>query len=120
MWGTECVYVSRRKVEISIYIFFAIYFQTQSTYAASNISESSTQLNIETAETVSNIIRRPSMEKSKLRLHLDVVPPPPPPRTVTLLKPTISSQSGKSVSKYPIDLFEEMSKNFIFELFELF
>lgn len=35
------------------------------------------------------------MEKSKLRLHLDVVPPPPPPRTVTLLKPIISSQSGK-------------------------
>lgn len=70
--------------------------ETQSTYAASNISESSTQLNIETAETVSNIIRRPSMEKSKLRLHLDVVPPPPPPRTVTLLKPTISSQSDKA------------------------
>lgn len=35
------------------------------------------------------------MEKSKMRLHLDVVPPPPPPRTVTLLKPIISSQSGK-------------------------
>ncbi|XP_076236391.1 uncharacterized protein LOC143180510 [Calliopsis andreniformis] len=70
--------------------------ETQSTYAASNISESSTQLNIEPSETVSSIIRRPSMEKSKMRLHLDVVPPPPPPRTVTLLKPTISSQSDKT------------------------
>ncbi|XP_043263343.1 tricalbin-3-like isoform X4 [Colletes gigas] len=70
--------------------------ETQSTYAASNISESSMQLNIETSETVSNIIRRPSMEKSKMRLHLDVVPPPPPPRTVTLLKPAISSQSDKA------------------------
>lgn len=76
--------------------------QTQSTYAASNISESSTQLNIENSETVSNIIRRPSMEKSKMRLHLDVVPPPPPPRTVTLLKPVISSQAGKLFS---INLF---------------
>ncbi|KAK9299933.1 hypothetical protein QLX08_007168 [Tetragonisca angustula] len=70
--------------------------ETQSTYAASNISESSTQLNIESSETVSNIIRRPSMEKSKMRLHLDVVPPPPPPRTVTLLKPIISSQADKA------------------------
>ncbi|XP_043786449.1 tricalbin-1-like isoform X2 [Apis laboriosa] len=70
--------------------------ETQSTYAASNISESSIQLNIENPETVSNIIRRPSMEKSKMRLHLDVVPPPPPPRTVTLLKPIISSQSDKT------------------------
>ncbi|XP_017880570.1 uncharacterized protein LOC108625242 isoform X2 [Ceratina calcarata] len=69
--------------------------ETQSTYAASNISESSTQLNIEGSETVSNIVRRPSMEKSKMRLHLDVVPPPPPPRTVTLLKTNISSQSDK-------------------------
>ncbi|XP_060817891.1 uncharacterized protein LOC132908177 isoform X1 [Bombus pascuorum] len=70
--------------------------ESQSTYAASNISESSTQLNIESSETVSNIIRRPSMEKSKMRLHLDVVPPPPPPRTITLLKPIISSQSDKA------------------------
>ncbi|XP_076303310.1 uncharacterized protein LOC143221730 isoform X2 [Lasioglossum baleicum] len=70
--------------------------ETQSTYAASNISENSTQMNIETSESVSNIIRRPSMEKSKMRLHLDVVPPPPPPRTVTLLKPTISNQSDKA------------------------
>ncbi|XP_053973613.1 uncharacterized protein LOC128873790 isoform X2 [Hylaeus volcanicus] len=70
--------------------------EIQSTYAASNMSESSMQLNIETSETVSNIIRRPSMEKSKMRLHLDVVPPPPPPRTVTLLKPTISSQFDKA------------------------
>ncbi|XP_076376389.1 uncharacterized protein LOC117225022 isoform X1 [Megalopta genalis] len=70
--------------------------ETQSTYAASNISENSTQLNIETSESVSNIIRRPSMEKSKMRLHLDVVPPPPPPRTVTLIKPTISNQSDKA------------------------
>ena len=70
--------------------------ETQSTYAASNISESSTQLNIESSETGSNVIRRPSMEKSKMRLHLDVIPPPPPPRTVTLLKPAISSQSDKA------------------------
>nr|XP_034188727.1 tricalbin-1-like isoform X2 [Osmia lignaria] len=70
--------------------------ETQSTYAASNISESSTQLNIETSDTVSNIIRRPSMEKTKMRLHLDVIPPPPPPRTVTLLKPTVSSQTDKT------------------------
>ncbi|XP_076387531.1 uncharacterized protein LOC100880539 isoform X3 [Megachile rotundata] len=70
--------------------------ETQSTYAASNISESSMQLNMETSETGSNIIRRPSMEKSKMRLHLDVVPPPPPPRTVTLLKPAISSQPDKT------------------------
>ncbi|CAK9818685.1 TCB1 [Anthophora plagiata] len=69
--------------------------ETQSTYAASHISESSTQLNIESSEMMTNIIRRPSMEKSKMRLHLDFVPPPPPPRTVTLLKPMISSQSDK-------------------------
>ncbi|XP_012280537.1 tricalbin-1 [Orussus abietinus] len=69
--------------------------ETQSTYAASNVSESSTRPHTD-LETSSNIIRRPSMEKTKMRLHVDpVVPPPPPPRTVTLLKPTISNQSDK-------------------------
>ncbi|KAK2576841.1 hypothetical protein KPH14_005474 [Odynerus spinipes] len=70
--------------------------ETQSTYAASNASEGSSRYNVE-AESISNIVRRPSMEKSKMRLHLDpVIPPPPPPRTVTLLKPTSSSQSDKA------------------------
>ncbi|XP_015190898.1 PREDICTED: extended synaptotagmin-2-B isoform X4 [Polistes dominula] len=70
--------------------------ETQSTYAASNVSEGSSRYNIET-ESISNIIRRPSMEKSKMKLHLDpVIPPPPPPRTVTLIKPTTSNQSDKT------------------------
>ncbi|KAG7206474.1 hypothetical protein KM043_003819 [Ampulex compressa] len=70
--------------------------ETQSTYAASNVSENSGRIHVD-AETVPSVVRRPSMEKSKLRLHLDstVVPPPPPPRTVTLLKPTASSHSDK-------------------------
>ena len=75
--------------------------QTQSTYAASNISEASTRPSAE-PETISNIsslVRRPSMEKSKMRLHLEpVVPPPPPPRTVTLLKPPSSNHSGISIN----------------------
>ncbi|XP_076749904.1 uncharacterized protein LOC143422843 isoform X2 [Xylocopa sonorina] len=82
-------------VELKIKILSEEY-ESQSTYTASNISESSTQLNIESSEITSNVIRRSSTEKSKMRLHLDVVPPPPPPRTVTLLKPTISSQSDKT------------------------
>ncbi|XP_011687218.1 PREDICTED: uncharacterized protein LOC105449622 isoform X1 [Wasmannia auropunctata] len=69
--------------------------ETQSTYATSNISDNSSRLNTE-PDSLSSIVRRPSMEKSKIRLHLDpVVPPPPPPRTVTLLKPTTSNQSDK-------------------------
>ncbi|XP_025157748.1 tricalbin-3-like isoform X3 [Harpegnathos saltator] len=70
--------------------------ETQSTYATSNISDNSSRLNTE-PDSLSSIVRRPSMEKSKIRLHLDpVVPPPPPPRTVTLLKPTTSNQSDKA------------------------
>ncbi|XP_015584742.1 uncharacterized protein LOC107262744 isoform X2 [Cephus cinctus] len=72
--------------------------ETQSTCAASNASEISARPNIDT-ETVSNIIRRPSMEKSKMRLHLEpppVIPPPPPPRTVTLMKPAASTYSDKN------------------------
>ncbi|XP_071570518.1 uncharacterized protein [Temnothorax nylanderi] len=69
--------------------------ETQSTYATSNVSDNSSRLNTE-PDSLSSIVRRPSMEKSKIRLHLDpVVPPPPPPRTVTLLKPTTSNQSDK-------------------------
>ncbi|EZA57907.1 hypothetical protein X777_01009 [Ooceraea biroi] len=71
-------------------------YTTQSTYATSNISDNSSRLNTE-PDSLSSIVRRPSMEKSKIRLHLDpVVPPPPPPRTVTLLKPTTSNQSDKA------------------------
>ncbi|XP_035733032.1 uncharacterized protein LOC118446471 isoform X2 [Vespa mandarinia] len=81
-------------VELKIKVLSEEY-ETQSTYAASNASEGSSRYNIET-ESISNIIRRPSMEKSKMKLHLDpVIPPPPPPRTVTLLKPTTSNQSDK-------------------------
>ncbi|XP_043477779.1 uncharacterized protein LOC122508474 isoform X2 [Leptopilina heterotoma] len=70
--------------------------ETQSTYTASNVSESSTRPCAET-EIISNIVRRPSMEKSKMRLHLEhVVPPPPPPRTVTLLKPPSTNHSDKA------------------------
>ncbi|XP_029679460.1 uncharacterized protein LOC115245325 isoform X3 [Formica exsecta] len=70
--------------------------ETQSTYATSNISDNSSRLNTE-PDSLSSIVRRPSMEKSKIRLHLDpVIPPPPPPRTVTLLKPTTSNQSDKT------------------------
>ncbi|KMQ94109.1 protein piccolo, partial [Lasius niger] len=70
--------------------------ETQSTYATSNVSENSSRLNTE-PDSLSSIVRRPSMEKSKIRLHLDpVIPPPPPPRTVTLLKPTTSNQSDKA------------------------
>nr|XP_050852356.1 uncharacterized protein LOC127064819 isoform X3 [Vespula vulgaris] len=82
-------------VELKIKVLSEEY-ETQSTYAASNASEGSSRYNIE-AESISNIIRRPSMEKSKMKLHLDpVIPPPPPPRTVTLLKPTTSNQSDKT------------------------
>ncbi|XP_046821749.1 tricalbin-1-like isoform X2 [Vespa crabro] len=82
-------------VELKIKVLSEEY-ETQSTYAASNASEGSSRYNIET-ESISNIIRRPSMEKSKMKLHLDpVIPPPPPPRTVTLLKPTTSNQSDKT------------------------
>ncbi|XP_066593483.1 uncharacterized protein [Prorops nasuta] len=70
--------------------------ETQSTYAASNISETSCCAIVEN-EPTTNIIRRPSMERSKMRLHLDhVTPPPPPPRTVTLIKPTTSNISDKA------------------------
>lgn len=69
--------------------------ETQSTYATSNVSDNSSRLNTE-PDSLSSIVRRPSMEKSKIRLHLDpVIPPPPPPRTVTLLRPTTSNQSDK-------------------------
>ncbi|KAL7288878.1 hypothetical protein TKK_0016848 [Trichogramma kaykai] len=77
--------------------------ETQSTYATSTISESSTRPS-ESQETppvinTTNIIRRPSMEKSRMRLHLEpVVPPPPPPRTVTLIKPPIAPQSNSAHS----------------------
>ncbi|XP_058799438.1 uncharacterized protein LOC131668950 isoform X2 [Phymastichus coffea] len=64
--------------------------ETQSTYATSTISEASTrpsELHETPVPITTNIIRRPSMEKSRMRLHLEpVVPPPPPPRTVTLIK----------------------------------
>ncbi|XP_046627251.1 tricalbin-1-like isoform X1 [Neodiprion virginianus] len=61
--------------------------ETQSTYAASTVSDSSTRQDAE-PDAVATVVRRPSMEKSKMRLHLGpVVPPPPPPRTVTLIKP---------------------------------
>lgn len=39
------------------------------------------------------IIRRPSMERSRLRLHVD--PPPPPPRTVTLLNKSTGKEGTK-------------------------
>ncbi|XP_025268455.1 uncharacterized protein LOC105254043 isoform X4 [Camponotus floridanus] len=73
--------------------------ETQSTYATSNVSDNSSRLNVE-PDSLSSIVRRPSMEKSKIRLHLDpVVPPPPPPRTVTLLKPTNQSEKASITSK---------------------
>ncbi|XP_043280292.1 uncharacterized protein [Venturia canescens] len=73
--------------------------ETQSTYAASNVSETSSRPVVE-PEITAGVIRRPSMEKSKMRLHLEpVVPPPPPPRTVTLLKPTtINSTVSDKIS----------------------
>ncbi|XP_051166323.1 uncharacterized protein LOC127284735 isoform X5 [Leptopilina boulardi] len=82
--------------------------ETQSTYTASNISEASTRPSAE-PEIISNIVRRPSMEKSKMRLHLEhVVPPPPPPRTVTLLKPPSNNHS--EIYFCPIDKASTTSK----------
>ncbi|XP_033211411.1 uncharacterized protein LOC117169247 isoform X2 [Belonocnema kinseyi] len=86
--------------------------ETQSTYAASNISEASTRPSAEpeTISNISSIVRRPSMEKSKMRLHLEpVVPPPPPPRTVTLLKPPSSNHS--EIYFCPVDKASTTSKD---------
>lgn len=52
-------------------------------------------------EIAASIVRRPSMERSRMRLHLDpVVPPPPPPRTVTLIKPTVHHQPAQAIGVY--------------------
>ena len=81
---------------------YHFYPKTQSTYATSTISEASTrpsELQDPPVINTSNIIRRPSMEKSRMRLHLEpVVPPPPPPRTVTLVKPPIAPLSNSAQS----------------------
>lgn len=49
------------------------------------------------------IIRRPSMERSRLRLHAD--PPPPPPRTVTLQNK--SNLKDASSNGFQMDLIEK-------------
>ncbi|XP_014211162.1 uncharacterized protein LOC106641296 [Copidosoma floridanum] len=81
--------------------------ETQSTYATSTISEASTRpSDIQdvqpTAPVTSGILRRPSMEKSRMKLHLEpVIPPPPPPRTVTLIKAPIVPPNPNSAQSSP-------------------
>ncbi|XP_011496650.1 PREDICTED: tricalbin-1-like [Ceratosolen solmsi marchali] len=81
--------------------------ETQSTYATSTVSDVSTRPSEpQDAPITTNptIIRRPSMEKSRMKLHLEpVVPPPPPPRTVTLIKVPTVSQNDRSAQSSPLN-----------------
>ncbi|XP_048513229.1 tricalbin-1-like isoform X3 [Athalia rosae] len=72
--------------------------ETQSTYAASTVSDCSARQNTE-PDIAPSVVRRPSMERSRMRLHLEpVIPPPPPPRTVTLIKPTVNQVDKTSLT----------------------